>query len=171
MKALLTNQDRKVLNYEKRIGYVFSGLVIIAGGFFTLFYFLLIKTEPNYLLVGLIGLGIILLAYFICSRVNRKLNRDLKAGEKEILKRAVENKTEVKSHEAGSGMLFIPVLASLSPKLWGPKMNKANRYFIFTSDNKYEVDKEIYDDFKKGDNFYIHFAKHSETVLGFSKEG
>ncbi|NCA85456.1 MAG: hypothetical protein EOM83_07770 [Clostridia bacterium] len=171
MKASLTNQDKKVLNYEKRMGYVFSGLVIIAGGFFTLFYFLLIKTEPNYLLVGLIDLGIILSAYFICSRVNRKLNRDLKAGEKEILKRAVEKKTEVKSHEAGSGKLYIPVLASLSPKLWGPKMNEANRYFIVVSDNKYEVDRGLYDDLKKGDDFYIHFARHSETILDFSKEG
>ena len=170
MKALLTNQDRKVLNYEKRMGYVFSGLVLIAGGFFNLFYFLLIKTEPNYLFVSLIDLGILALAYFICSRVNHKINLDLKGNSKELIKRTVDKKTEEKSHEAGSGMLFIPVLASLSPKLWGPKMNKANRYFIFTSDNKYEVDKGIYNDFKKGDDFFIHFAKHSETVLNFSNE-
>ncbi len=170
MNRDLTEKDRKVLKYEKRIGYVFSGLIICFGGLFNLFYFLLNKTGQDYLMVSLIDLGILLLAYFVCNRINKNVNRDLKDNKKELLKKRVEKKIEEKSYEAGSGALYIPVLGDLFPKLWGQKMGETRRYYIFTSDSKYEVEKEVYNDIKKDTDFYVHFAKHSETVLNFSKD-
>ena len=170
MTEKLTDKDRKVLKYERRIGFVFSGLIVCFGGLFNLLYFVLNKTELDYLMVYLIDLGILLLAYFVCNRINLKVNRDLKDNTKELLKKRVDKKIEDKSYEAGSGALFLPILGNLFPKLWGQKMRETRKYYLFTSDTKYEVDKVVYDDLKKDTDFYVHFAKHSETVLNFSKD-
>ncbi|HBS86905.1 MAG: hypothetical protein A2W91_12805 [Bacteroidetes bacterium GWF2_38_335] len=170
MTRELTEKDRKVLKDEKRIGFVFAGLILSFGGLLNLCYFVWNKSEQEYLMIGIIDLGVFFLAYLICNRINLKVNRDLKVNIKEILKRKVEEKNEEKSYEAGSGALYIPILGWLFPKLWGQKMRETKKYLIFTADKKYEVDKDIYDDLKKDTDFYIHFAKHSETVLSFSKD-
>ena len=54
MTRELTEKDRKVLKFEKRPGYVFSGLFLCFGGLFNLVYFAIVKTDPNYLMIGLI---------------------------------------------------------------------------------------------------------------------
>jgi len=99
MTQELTNKDRKVLKYEKRIGYVLGGLILCFGGLFNLFYFLLIKSDYNYLLVLFINLGVILLSYLVCRKINLKVNRDLKANTKELLKEKIAEKVEEKSYE------------------------------------------------------------------------
>ncbi len=170
MTKELAEEDRKVLKYEKRIGYVFSGLILSFGGLFNLIYFVLNNPGQDYLVVSLINLGILLFAYSVCNRINLKVNLDLKDNTKELLKKRVDKKIEEKSYEAGSGTLFIPILGNLFPKLWGQKMRETRKYFIFTIDTNYEVDKEVYDDLKKDMDFYVHFAKRSETVLNFSKD-
>lgn len=168
MTRELTEKDRKVLKYEKRIGFVFAGIIICFGGFFNFFYFVLNKSGVNFLMIICINLGIVSLAYFVYHRINLNINRDLKGNIKEIFKRKVEKKSEEKSYEAGSGAMFIPILGNLFPKLWGQKMRETRKYYIFTSDNKYEVDKEVYDDIKKDTDIYIHFAKHCKIVLNYS---
>ena len=168
MNIELTDKDRKMLKYEKRIGFVFSGLVICFGGLYNLFYFLTNNTGQNYLMISLIDLGILFLAFLLCNRINLKVNRDLNENMKVLLKKKVEKKIEEKSYEAGSGALYIPILGDLFPKLWGQKMRESRKFFILTNDAKYEVEKEVYVVLKKNADFYVHFAKHSETVLDFS---
>ena len=170
MARELTEKDRTVLISEKRMGYVFLGMILAFGGLFNLVYFIMNKTEQNYLLIAIIDIAIISFAYLICNRVNHKINLDLKDNQKEVLKRSVDTKSAESSYEAGSGVLFIPILGNLFPKLWGQKMRETKKYFIFASGNKYEVDEGIYNDFKEGDDFYIHFAKHSDTNLSYSKK-
>lgn len=170
MTKKLTDKDRKVLKYEKRIGFVFCGLIICFGCLFNLLYFILNKTGQDYLMVSLIDIGILLLAYFVCNRINLKINRDLKINTKEILKKSVVKKIEEKSYEAGSGALYSPILGNLFPKLWEQRMRETRKYYIFTSETKYEVNKEMYNSLLKDTDFYVHFAKHSETVLNFSKD-
>lgn len=167
MTKELTDKDRKNLRYEKRMGYVFAGLILSFGGIFSLYYLVLFKTPTDYLIVSLTDAGIILLAYFVCNRVNLKLNRDLKENTKELHMKRVCKKIQEKSYEAGSGAL-IPFLGDLFPKLWGQKMRESMKYFIITNDSKYEVDKEMYDYLKKDSDFYVHISKHSETILAFS---
>lgn len=169
MTQSLTEQDRKFLKYEKRIGYVFAGLILSFGGFFNLIYFLLNKVHPNLLLAGLIDLGIILLAYTVCHRTNRKLNLDLKDNQKEIHTKTLEKKEEVNSYEAGSGSLHIPILGNLFPKLWGQNMKENKLYYLYSQGNRYEADKALYDQLKKGSEFHIHYARHSETILIISR--
>ena len=166
----LTDNDRKTLKYERRIGFVFGGLILCFGGLFNLIYFVLNQSEQNYWMVISIDLGILLLACFVCYRINLKVNRDLKDNKKELLKKRVEKKIEEKTYEAGSGALYIPILGDLFPKLWGQKMRPGRKYYIITNESRYEVEKEMYDGLKKNTDFYIHFAKHSETVLSISKD-
>lgn len=170
MTRELTERDIKTLQFGKRIGYVFLFITLCFGALLNLSYFLLIKTEPNYLFVGLTDLGIVLLAYFICNRVNHKINQDLKENTKELLKRTVQEKKEGFCSEPGSGVLYIPILGDLFPKLWGQEMKMIKRYFIVANDYEHEVDIDIYSAFEEGAGFYIHFANHSGTVLGFSKD-
>ena len=166
----LTENDRKVLKNEKRIGYVFSGIIMSFGAFFNLFYFLLNKSDYDFLMLGIIDAGTIGLAYFVCNRINLKVNRDLKDNSKELLKRKLEKKAEEKSYEVGSGALYIPFLGDLWPKLWGQKMKETKKHFIVSNDYKHEVDLKTYNDLETGTNFFIHFANHSGTILSFSKE-
>ena len=65
----------------------------------------------------------------------------------------VVSKKVVKSFEAGSGALYIPILGDLFPKLWGQKMKGSNKYFIFTEKFKYEVNEEDYNKLNEGDVF------------------
>ena len=67
----LTEKDIKVLKHEKRIGYVLSGLIVAFGGLFNLGYFILnIKHRYNYTMIGFIDIGILILARFVCYRIN-----------------------------------------------------------------------------------------------------
>lgn len=170
MTRELSEQDIKTLQFGKRIGYVFLLITLSLGALFNLTYFLLIKSEPNYLFVGLIDLGIVLLAYFICNRVNHKINQDLKDNRKELLKRTVQEKKEEFCSEPGSGMLYIPILGDLFPKLWDQKMKMTKKYFIVAQDYKHEVDADIYNAVEEGSDLYIHFANNSGKVLSFSKD-
>lgn len=170
MNRELTAKDIKTLKFGKRIGYVFAALTLCFGALLNLAYFLLIKREPNYLLIGIINVGVIALAYFICNRVNHKINLDLKWNKKELLKRTVLEKQEEFCSEPGSGMLYIPILGDLFPKLWGQKMKMTKRYFIIANEYRYEVAEEVYTNFETGTEFYVHFAKNSGTILDLSKE-
>ena len=169
MTIELTEKDKKTLKGEKRIGYVFSGMILCFGGLFNLYYFISNKPIQDYLIISLINLGIIIFAYVVYNRLNFKVNLDLKENKKELLKKKIEEKTEEKSYEAGSGALYIPILGDLFPKLWGQKMRETRKFFIFTNDAKYEVNEDIYNELEKGSDCYMHFAKHSETILDFSK--
>ena len=57
MKIELTENDRKILKQEKRIGYVFMTLIYSFGGLFNLFYFIFQKDSPDYKLISFINFG------------------------------------------------------------------------------------------------------------------
>ena len=48
-------------------------------------------------------------------------------------------------------------------------MNERKKYFIYSNDYRHEVEEEMYNYLKKGDEFYIHMAKNSGIVLSFSR--
>lgn len=49
-------------------------------------------------------------------------------------------------------------------------MRETPRYYVFVGNAKYEVEKDVYDDLNINDEFYVHIARHSETVLNVSKD-
>ena len=65
----------------------------------------------------------------------------------------VKRKETVTSYEAGSGMLYIPILGDLFPKLFNQKMRPIQKYHILTEKYRYEVRKETYEEISVGDVF------------------
>ncbi len=170
MSIELTDNDRKVLKHEKRIGYVFMTLIYSFGGLFNLFYFIIQKDNPNYLMVLLIDFGIILLGIMVCRLVNMDVDKDLKDNNKTILVREIKKKYTEKSYEAGSGSLYIPGLGDKFPKLFGQKMREGTKYFIVAGEFTHEVDKTDFLNLKKGENALIHYGPNSGTVLCYERE-
>lgn len=168
MTKPLTENDRKTLKYEKRIGYVFAGLVLSFGALFNLFYFIQDFFGHELLVIVLVNSGILSIAYFVCKIINRGANRDLQVNIKVIYTRLADKKRIEKSYEAGSGNLFIPVLGNLFPKLWGQEMKEINKYLIYSNGNEYEVNEDLFNKITEGSHFDVHYASNSQTVLSLS---
>ena len=164
----LTKENIKTLKNEKRIGFVFAGLVIAFGSLINLVY-IVANHEKNWLLLLLIDLGIVGLSYLIAFSINRKINNDLRAGVKVIKKEKIEKKKHEIDYEAGSGVLYIPILGNLFPKLWGHRMKAYSKYILVIKGVAHDVEKELFDSIVEGNLIEIHEAKHSGIVLEFKK--
>jgi len=164
----LTKENKKTLKYEKRIGFVFSGLVIAFGALFSLVY-IVSNNEKSWLLFTSINFGLIGLSYLIAFSMNRKINKDLRAGIKVVRTEKVEKKMSKIDYEAGSGALFIPILGNLFPKLWGHKMKEYSKYTLVIEGVGHDVEKELFDSVVEGDLIEIHNSKNSNIFLEFTK--
>lgn len=71
----------------------------------------------------------------------------------------------VTSHEAGSAVLYIPILADLLPKLFSVSMREQKYQIITTEDqNRYDVPSSF--SVKENDSITVYFGKQSELYLG-----
>ena len=164
----LTKKNIKTLKYEKRISFVFSGLVIAFGALLNLVY-IVSNEEKSWLFLLLIDLGIIGLSYFIVFFMNRKINKDLRAGTKDVKIEKIERKKHEIDYEVGSSALFIPILGNLFPKLWGQKMKEYSKYTLVVKGVGFDVEKELFDSVVEGDLIEVHSSKYSEILLEFNK--
>jgi hypothetical protein len=159
----LTKQDIKILKYEKRMGYVFAGIILSFAFLFNLFFiatnhervglFILLKTRSLLLLIDLI---IICLSFFIAFLMNRKINKDLRIGEKVVTIEKIEWKEHKIDYEAGSASL-------------GQKMKPYSKYILVLKGIEYNVEKELFNNVEKGYFVEIHSAKYSNTLLEIKK--
>ncbi len=165
----LTDNDIKTIKNEKRMGYLFSGIILAFGFLFNLISILAFP-EIELTTIALVDLLIILLCILISYFVNRKFNMDLKSGTKTIKVAQIQKKQMQTSYEAGSGALFIPILGNLFPKLWGQKMKPSDKFNLVIDAVSYEINKELYDIVNAGDSVEMNFSKHSKILLGISKK-
>lgn len=168
MNKPLTASDRKLLYAEKRVGFVFTWLIISFGGLFNVINLSLNFFQISVLEYAIIDIAILATAIFIGMTINGKVNRDLKEGVKQVLKMKLESKKKDIIYEAGSGSLYIPGLGDLFPSLWGQKMREIPVLYFVNNNRNYEVTKEIYDKLQVGDDFYLHLAKNCYLNLGVS---
>jgi len=168
MKIELTKENLKKLKFEKRIGFVFALLVIAFGALINLVY-IVSNHEKSLLLLLLIGFGIVGLSYLICFLINRKINKDLRAGTKAVRIEKIGEKIYKPDYEVGSGVLYIPVLGNLFSKLWGIKMKENSKYILVIKGIEYNVEKELFDKVIEGDSIEIHESKYSDIFLEFKK--
>ena len=168
IKMELTIDNRKKLKHEKRIGYVFAVLIIAFGALLNVAY-IVSNREKDLWLPLLIASGIIGLSYLVAFFMNRNINKDLRTGIKEARVEKIEKKIHKVDYEAGSGVLYIPILGDLFPKLWKPKMNKYSKYFFIVKGVEYDVEKELFDNVIEGDTIEIHYSKYSDILLEFRK--
>lgn len=165
----LSTKDIKLIKYEKRIGYVFSSGLFVLGIIWNLSYLTSSENGVSYLMI-LINLAIIIVCLLIPYFMNRKYNLDIKYGIKSIKVEAVQNKEELVDYEPGSGKLYIPILGDLFPKQWGQKMRKVHKFVLIIDGAQYNIDKNLFDKVKKGDEVEMYYAKYSEMFLGIDKK-
>lgn len=76
----------------------------------------------------------------------------------------VVEKENITDHEAGSGSLYVPILADLLPDLFDQPMKAVYRWFVIARVNgelyRYEVEEEIYNRLKEGDQIEIKTDKY-----------
>ena len=164
----LTKENIKTLKYEKRIGFVFAGLIIAFGALMNLFV-IISNPEKNWLLLLLIDLGIVGLSYLVVFSMNRKINRDLREGIKVVKTEKIEIKKSEIDYEVGSGALYIPILGDLFPKLWGHKMKEYSKYILVINGVGHNVEKELFDSVIEGGLIEVHDSKYSDVFLEFKK--
>lgn len=104
----------------------------------------------------LVDLVVVLFAWGVCILVNRRVNLDLECNTKDILKSRVEYKSDEIDYK----------LRGLTER----GMKPVREYYLFSKGAKYQVSQELYDSLELNDEFYVHFAKYSSTVLAITKE-
>jgi hypothetical protein len=166
-RMLLTIEDKKILKYEMRLGYVFSFLVLAFGVLFNIPFFAFKRYDLNLTEILLIDLLIICSCILILYFMNRKLVKDLKDGTKKIKTDTVIRKEEKVVYAAGSGALYIPVLADMFPSLFKQGMNSCKKYFFYINNNKFDVDQLIYEKVNEGGLVEMYYSQYSETLLGY----
>ena len=159
----ITENDIKTLKYEKRIGYVFAGF-ILTGGALSNIVFIATNSERewsllllrDWLLLLLIDFVIIGLSFLVAFLMNRKINKDLRAGTKMVTIGKIARKEHQIDYEAGSGSL-------------GQEMKPYSKYVLTVNGIEYNVEKELFDTVEEGDFIEAHEAKYSEVLLGLAE--
>ncbi len=164
----LSNEDIKIIKNEKRIGYVFSGLILALGGIGNLAYWVSVA-EIQLMVIVIINLSLITVSILISFFMNRKYNLDLKEGEKIVKKEIIQKKEMITDYEVGSGALYIPILGDLFPKLWGQKMKEIKKGKVIINGTAQQIDKNLFESVNEGDDIEMHFSKHSQILLNIQK--
>lgn len=162
---ILTDKDIKTIKYEKRIGFVFSGFVLVFGGLFNLIY-VLINQDIVWAMLIPVDSGLIGLSILISYLMNRKYNMDLKSGTKIVRIEKVQQLETETTYEAGSGSMYIPILGNIFPKLWGQEMRPIVKLNLIINGFRFEVEKDDFSKAKKDDKVEMYYSKHSDTLLG-----
>ena len=168
MDLELTTENSEKLKFEKRIGFIFALLVIAFGALINLVY-IISNHEKSLLLLLLIDIGIVGLSYLICFLINRKINKDLRLGIKTVRIEKIEEKRDKTDCEVGSGVLYIPILGNLFPKLWGQKMKGNTKYILMVKEVGYTVEKKLFDSVIEGGFVEIHDSTYSNIFLELKK--
>ena len=151
----LTQEDKKILKYEKRIGYALSMFIFALGGILSLYLYV----EENWLFFKLISSGTVILSFLTSFLINRKINKDLKTGTKFVrIEQIMETKHEI-DYEAGSAM----------PRPFWREMKAYSKYTLIINGIAYNIEKELFENVKEGDLIEIHEAIYSGVLLGFKK--
>lgn len=164
----LSNEDIKIIKNEKRVGYVFSGLILAFGGIGNIVYWVS-ETEKVFIIIALINLLLIAASFLIPFFMNRKYNLDLKEGEKIVKTEIIQKKGMITDYEVGSGSLYIPILGDLFPKLWGQKMKEIQKYTVILNGTAQQIEKNLFEIVNEGDGIEMHFSKHSQILLKIQK--
>lgn len=160
----LSNEEIVIIRREKRMGYIFAAIILMLGLLLNLVIILSFSEENRNILIIVEPL-IILISYFICRLVNSDLNKDLRAGVKTIITETVQKKEARYVGEAGSGVLYIPILGDLFPKLWGQEMRMTSVFKLVIGSVRYTVEEETYANVEEGSAVKMHFAPNSKILL------
>ena len=161
----LTEKDIKIIKYERRSGIVFSSMFLTFGGILNLIYLASGRFNIDWTLTFIIDIGIIAFSILLLYFLTRKYNKDLKSGIRKTRVEKVIRKEEQTVYEAGSGALYIPILADIFPSLWSQRMRPIYKHNLIINNYRYKVDNMIYENIKNGDLVVMYYSEFSETLL------
>lgn len=160
----LSNEEIVIIRREKRMGYIFAAIILMLGLLLNLWIILDSDVENKGVLL-IIDPLIVLISFFVCRMINRDFNKDLRAGIKTIKEDTVQKKEARYVGEAGSGVLYIPILGDLFPKLWGQEMKMTSVFKLVVGSVRYTVEKETFANVEEGSAVKMHFAPNSKILL------
>ena len=162
----LSQKDIKTIRSEKRMGYVFASLVFTTGAFVSMVLALLMPGALVPVVITILAtLALSILVMFV---INRKHNLDIRNGYKQLKQAILFEKEKTVSYEAGSGMLYIPILADIVPKWWGQKMRPSDKFYFIVEGEQYEVDEDIYNKVEPQSPIGMCYTSVGNNFLGIS---
>jgi len=151
------------------MGYVLPSIIIVIAGIINIYFLVDDSVNFNPQILYLVDIGLLLICIFISYLMNRKHYKDLKGGVKKIHRAEVSGKHDKTSHEAGSGTLYLPILGDLFPKLFGQKSKPNHLVYLIIGNCRYQVNKELYDNVRKGELVEMHYSIYGNTLLKIEK--
>lgn len=164
MLKKLSQSDVKALLIERRMGIALSWILLFALLLANFFCFVLVQYIFDYIaLIIILDVIFVYLSLLVEKKVNKNVRLDLQINQKEILERKVEKKYIEKAYEVGSLLSYPLYLLNPKTKIWG--MKEFKKYRIVSNNYHYTVEESVYNDLEVGNNFYVHFASNSGTIL------
>ncbi len=155
MTKPLTEQDRKDLKYQCRMGYVLPGLLfIISASLLVLVAFTKdVEFSSGYFIMS--ALATVFIAVVFSLRMNKKYYIDIKNNIKAIDIKPIDQKEKKLDYEAGSGTVGSA----------GKKMKEFDKYSFVVENVRYDVEKELFEKCEEGDEVVFYFAPASMFLL------
>lgn len=153
MEYQLDQADINEIKHLKKMGIVFPVLFFTGLALFDFVYWK-IDTEVEQWMFITINISVLLLSVLVNFLMNRKYNKDLLLGTKNVELAIVQEKYDIISHEAGSGTLYI-----------GQRMRPIHVAYVIIDYTRYEVPRDVYDLISEGDEIEMHYSAYSKTLL------
>ncbi len=143
---------------------VMSAVLLILG-LGCVLWLLLGDSPEKMFMMALFFVPALILTLFAVRYFTKNIRSDIRSGNTRIRISEVKSILEEKNAEAGSGSLYIPVLGSLFPNLFGERMRSQEVKYIITLENeKFEIPPEtkvaVHEPVK------IYFSEKSDMYLG-----
>ena len=161
MKTPLLPSEIEALKKEKRTGKIFGASVGLLLGIAAI-AFVLTEKYPEWIVFIAIAVVIaFIVGYFLSMWINRKVNKDLKLGEKEIKEEVIIDKEQVDEpianlSETGS--------FAENPAFIASEIGSQKHYFLIGED-LIEVEKEVYQKVEPGEHVRVHIAPYSGLIF------
>jgi len=161
MKTPLLPAEIEALRKEKRTGKIFGASVGLLLGIAAIAFVL---TEEYPYWIAYIAMAVVIafvVGYFLSMWINRKVNKDLKLGEKEIKIEVIIDKEQV--DEPISNLAETGSFAE-NPAFIASEIGTQKHYFLIGED-LIEVDKDVYQKVETGEQVRVHIAPNSGLIF------
>lgn len=161
-------KDFNTLKMAAKPGKVFAVIVLAFTALWILYLSVTSQYTSSLELVGFSLFGVCV-AYGIAYIMNRSIYKDIKSKDFYLEKGVVEEKQVRKEGVAGSGVLYIPILGKLFPKLYGQKMCIENQYYVVINNTIHHVPFSIFSQIHEREEVNLVFSKCSKVLLDIKK--
>lgn len=161
MRTPLLPDEIESLKKEKKTGKIFGSSVGLLIGVAAIAFAVTEKYPHWVLFITLSAIVAFVVAYFLSMWINRKVNKDLWGGEKEIKIETIINKEQVDEpitnlSETGS--------FAESPSYISSEIVSQRHYFLIGED-LIEVEKDVYLKVEAGEHVKVHIAPNSGLIF------